>query len=89
MLIVLRSSSRSQSSGGPASQSERSQLTRLLCGEGGLVTVLEKAFLVGAKRTFFRQFYPWDYIEKVSEPFSLARSLRSRFSNEQDHRSRN
>uniref|UniRef100_A0A914XD19 DENN domain-containing protein 5A n=1 Tax=Plectus sambesii TaxID=2011161 RepID=A0A914XD19_9BILA len=49
---------------------QRSQLTQLLCGERGLVVCLEQAFLVGFRSSrFFRQQYPWDYIEKVNSWF--------------------
>uniref|UniRef100_A0A914ELA0 DENN domain-containing protein 5A n=1 Tax=Acrobeloides nanus TaxID=290746 RepID=A0A914ELA0_9BILA len=46
------------------------QLTPLLCGENGLVPCLEQVFSLGRQDSlfsnrFFRQPYPWDYIEKV------------------------
>ncbi|KAI6242152.1 hypothetical protein M3Y99_00255700 [Aphelenchoides fujianensis] len=45
-------------------------LTQLLCGEKGLIVYLEQVFTFGRKENlfsnrFFRQQYPWDYIEKA------------------------
>uniref|UniRef100_A0A7E4UX22 UDENN domain-containing protein n=1 Tax=Panagrellus redivivus TaxID=6233 RepID=A0A7E4UX22_PANRE len=49
-------------SGGAAS------LTPLLCGENGLVSVLERVFMAGRREgiyAFFQKQYPWDYIQSV------------------------
>uniref|UniRef100_A0A914ZSH5 DENN domain-containing protein 5A n=1 Tax=Parascaris univalens TaxID=6257 RepID=A0A914ZSH5_PARUN len=49
----------------------RSELTQLLCApERGLVSVMVSVFLYGRQDSiwsarFFKQHYPWDYIEKV------------------------
>ncbi|XP_066906061.1 DENN domain-containing protein 5B isoform X2 [Halyomorpha halys] len=46
-----------------------SSLTMLLCGDTGLVSSLEQAFLYGFKssRLFGRNLYIWDYLLKVRE----------------------
>eukprot|EP00066_Takifugu_rubripes_P016214 XP_011605480.1 PREDICTED: DENN domain-containing protein 5B-like isoform X1 [Takifugu rubripes] len=48
-------------------EQERGNLTVLLCGEGGLVTSLEKFLLHGFKsnRLFQRNVFVWDFVEKV------------------------
>jgi len=53
------------------SERERGSLTVLLCGEAGLVTALEQVFLYGFKssRLFVKNFYIWDYLERVKEFF--------------------
>lgn len=40
-------------------------LTPLLCGENGLVSILEHVFALGRKKdlyNYFQRLYPWDYI---------------------------
>ncbi|XP_034238176.1 DENN domain-containing protein 5B isoform X2 [Thrips palmi] len=51
---------------------DNSSLTVLLCGEMGLVSCLEHAFLVGFKsaRLFGKNLYLWDYFVRVKEQFS-------------------
>ncbi|XP_052123081.1 DENN domain-containing protein 5A isoform X2 [Frankliniella occidentalis] len=51
---------------------DNSSLTILLCGEMGLVSCLEQAFLVGFKsaRLFGKNLYLWDYFVRVREQFS-------------------
>lgn len=46
---------------------DNSSLTVLLCGEMGLVTCLEQAFLIGFKssRLFGKNLYLWDYLGKI------------------------
>ncbi|VDP10292.1 unnamed protein product [Soboliphyme baturini] len=44
---------------------QKGSLTHLLCGEKGLVWCIIEAFLVGFHSSrLFRQFFPWDFIEK-------------------------
>ncbi|CAJ0950722.1 unnamed protein product, partial [Mesorhabditis belari] len=52
----------------------KSELARLLCGERGLVPTLEALFQFGRQDSIwtsrlFRQNYPWDYVEKISNWF--------------------
>uniref|UniRef100_A0A336KT57 CSON010862 protein n=1 Tax=Culicoides sonorensis TaxID=179676 RepID=A0A336KT57_CULSO len=55
----------------PTRDRDTSSLTKLLCGEDGLVKCLEMAFLCGFKssRLFSRNLYIWDYLVKVKEQF--------------------
>uniref|UniRef100_A0A914XTZ6 Uncharacterized protein n=1 Tax=Panagrolaimus superbus TaxID=310955 RepID=A0A914XTZ6_9BILA len=49
------------------------QLTPLLCGENGLVSVLERVFSLGRKEglySLFQKQYPWDYVEAVFNWFA-------------------
>ncbi|KHJ45398.1 dDENN domain protein [Trichuris suis] len=57
---------------------EHTSLTHLLCGEKGLVSCLNDAFLVGlrsprahASQFSLRQMYPWDFIGKQAFTFQL------------------
>ena len=47
-------------------EKERGSLTRLLCGESGLVPCLEQVFSYGyrSSRLFGKNFYLWDYLGK-------------------------
>ncbi|CAJ0587077.1 unnamed protein product, partial [Mesorhabditis spiculigera] len=51
----------------------KSELARLLCGERGLVPTLEALFQFGRQDSIasrlFKQNYPWDYVEKVTNWF--------------------
>lgn len=57
----------------PTRDRDTSSLTKLLCGEEGLVKCLEMAFLCGFKssRLFSKNLYIWDYLVKVKEQFEL------------------
>lgn len=57
----------------PTRDRDTSSLTKLLCGEDGLVKCLEMAFLCGFKssRIFSKNLYIWDYLVKVKEQFEL------------------
>ncbi|XP_068168280.1 DENN domain-containing protein 5B-like isoform X2 [Antennarius striatus] len=55
-------------------EQERGNLTVLLCGEGGLVTSLEKFLLDGFKsnRLFQRNVFVWDFVEKAVASMETA-----------------
>lgn len=54
--------------------SQRGNLTVLLCGEGGLVTSLEKFLLHGFKsnRIFQRNVFVWDFVGKPWDLLQLV-----------------
>ncbi|XP_068595232.1 DENN domain-containing protein 5B [Brachionichthys hirsutus] len=55
-------------------EQERGNLTVLLCGEGGLVTALEKFLLDGFRtnRLFQRNVFVWDFVEKAAASVETA-----------------
>ncbi|KRX56494.1 DENN domain-containing protein 5B [Trichinella sp. T9] len=61
---------------------ERNVLTHLLCGEKGLVSCLNEAFLLGyrgAPRLFRQSYFAWDFVEKFASccaEFSKKKSFR-------------